>query len=504
MRSGLRFCERFYFTVCLLFAMQMAFAQSFTGDSIVSLPKRPGVYRLVGHVRIEHGGNRIFSDFADYDQKTGSCQAYDNLRIYTAENVYITGEVLDYDGSTGSYVVDRNVVLKDGEMTMETPSLLYEGSQNRAYYKNGGRMMSGETRLTSVRGYYDGRTEIFNCFDSVVIVNPDYTIWTDSLHYSKKGLARFRGNTDIETSDYFMYGGKGWFDQNENTVSLQKDAYVRTKSSQTLFGDSIYYDLERKSGQVFQNVFILDTLRNCYLKGDYAENDENAGYAMITESPRGLMVENGDSLFISGDTMVMTYDTVRHIRQLFVYHGVRFFREGIQGKCDSLVYSHPDTLMRLFREPMVWLQGYQIDGDTINVWFSNNKPYKVLIYENAFVTTPVSERQHYYNQVKGRRIWGYFNDSAEFRLAQVMGGAQSVYYVLGDAPGELLGVNKTESQSLKMYFKDNTVQGITVVQPSHTALYPVNRLTRREQTLRGFHWKPELWPRSKFEVYPVW
>lgn len=504
MPLGTRFYKRFWFSVLLLLAMPAAFAQSFMGDSIVSLPKRPGVYRLIGHVKIEHGGNRIFSDFADYDQKTGSCQAYDNLRIYTSDNVYITGEVLDYNGTTGSYVVDRNVVLKDGEMTMETPSLLYEGRSNKAYYRNGGHMVSGETQLTSLRGYYDGRTEMFNCFDSVVIVNPEYTIWTDSLYYSKQGLTRFQGHTDIETSDYLMYGRRGWFNQNENKVSLQKDAYVKTKTTQTLFGDSIYYDLGRKSGRVFRNVFIQDTLRNCYLQGDYAENDEVAGYAMMTQSPRGLMVEEGDSLFVSGDTMVMTYDTARHIRQLFVYHDVRFYKEGIQGRCDSLAYNHADTLMQLFREPMVWLQGYQIDGDTIKVWFSDNKPYKVLIQENAFVTTPVSKQQHYYNQVKGKRIWGYFNDSAEFRLAHVTGAAQSIYYVLGDKPGELLGVNKTESQSLKMYFKDNAVQGITVVKPSQTALYPVNKLTRRERTLRGFHWKPEFWPRSKYDVYPSW
>lgn len=503
------FFRKGWFRVCwagmlFLLGLQFAFSQTFTGDSIVSLPNRPGVYRLVGHVKIEQGGNRIFSDFADYNQKTGSCQAYDNLRIYTSNNVYITGEVLDYDGATGNYVVDRNVVMKDGEMTMETPSLLYEGRQNRAYYKNGGRMLSGQTELISLRGYYDGISEMFYCFDSVVIVNPKYTIWTDSLHYSKTGLTRFRGNTDIETADYLMFGRRGWFNQTENKVSLQKDAYVKTKTSQILYGDSIYYDLAQKNGRVFRDVVVLDTLRNCCLKGDYAENDEVAGYALITDCPRGVMVEDGDSLFVSGQTMVMTYDTARHIKGLFVYHNVKFYMDDIQGKCDSLAYNHADTMMQLFYEPMVWLQGYQIDGDTIKVWFSNNKPQKVLIQENSFVTTPVSERQSYYNQVKGRRIWGYFNDSSEFRLAHVLGAAQSIYYVLGEKPGELLGVNKTESQSLKMYFKDNTVQGVTVVQPQQTALYPVGQLTQRERTLKGFHWSPLFWPRSKFDVSPVW
>lgn len=480
------------------------YGQSFTGDSIVSLPGRPGVYRLIGHVKIEHNGNRIFSDFADYDQKTGSCQAYDNLRIRTSDNIHITGEVLDYDGASGSYTVERNVVLKDREMTMKTPALRYEGSRNRAYYSQGGEMTSGQTVLTSEHGYYDGQAEIFHCFDNVVIVNPQYTIWTDTLHYAQTGLTHFQGNTNIETSDYYMYGRKGWFHQEENKVSLQRDAYVKTRTSQVLFGDSIYYDLGMKNGNVYRDVFLLDTARNCYIKSDYAENKESEGYALFTLHPRGVMVDHGDSLFVVGDTMVMTYDTVRKIKEMLVYHEVRFFKEGIQGKCDSLSYRHRDSLMELYREPIIWLEEYQIDGDTVKVWFTQNRPEKVLIQEKAFIVSEVSASQGYYNQVKGKYLWGYFDDSSRFEMAHVIGAVQSVYYVLDEAARELIGVNKTESRSLKMYFEDNQVRGINVIQPSSTTLYPVDRLSRRERILKGFHWKPELWPKSKYDLSTVW
>lgn len=480
------------------------YGQSFTGDSIVSLPGRPGVYRLIGHVKIEHGGNRILSDFADYNQKTGSCQAYDNLRIRTSDNIHITGEVLDYDGATGSYTVERNVVLKDRDITMKTPALRYEANHNRAYYSQGGEMTSGPTVLTSDHGYYDGQAEIFHCFQNVVIVNPDYTIWTDTLHYAQTGLTRFRGATNIETTDYYMYGLKGWFHQEQNRVSLQRNAYVKTKTSQVLFGDSIYYDLGLKNGNVHREVFLLDTARNCFIKSDYAENNESEGYALFTQQPRGVMVENGDSLFVAGDTMVMTYDTARQIKEMFVYHKVRFFKEGMQGRCDSLSYRHRDSVMELYREPIIWLEEYQIDGDTVKVWFTQNRPEKVLIRNNTFIVSEVSAAQGYYNQVNGRLLWGYFDDSSRFRTAHVMGMAQSVYYVLDDKENELIGVNKTESQSLKIEFKDNQVQGINVIQPVSTTLYPVDRLTPRERMLKGFHWKPEIWPRSKYDISPVW
>lgn len=490
-----------FLSVCLPVS---GYGQGFQGDEITNIPGKPGMYRLKGNVKIVHGGNRIYSDFADYDQKTGSCQAYQNLRIYTNDNVFITGEVLDYNGSTGSYVVDRNVVLKDGEMTMKTPSLLFEGKTNTAYYDKGGEMISGETVLTSERGYYEGKKELFHCFGNVIIVNPEYTIWTDTLHYRKTGMTHFAGETQIETTDYYMFGRKGWFNQKEEKVSLQYDAYVKSKTTQVLFGDSIYYDLALENGNAHWNVLFLDTARHCYVKSEYAENDEKEGRAFFTVNPRGVLVEQGDSLFIVSDTMVVTYDTARQLKGVFAYHGVRFFRETIQGKCDSLSYMQRDSLMIMHREPMVWIQDYQIDGDTIKTWFKEERPDKVLVQNNTFIVSEVSAGQGYYNQVKGRRLWGYFNDSSEFRLAHVIGMAQSIYYVIDEEKWELLGVNKTESESLKMYFEKNQVYGINAVKPTSSILYPVDKLTARQRVLRGFHWFPQYRPLSQYDLFPSW
>ena len=500
---------RRYFWTFLLFGLLTMLlavrlcAQTFTGDSIVSIPGRPNVYRLIGHVEILQQGNLIYSDFADYDQKTGSCQAYDNLRIYTKDNVFITGEVLDYNGTTGSYVVDRNVVLKDKDMTLKTPSLLFEGSDNTAIYTQGGEIVTGETVLTSVKGHYEGQTGLFHCYEDVVIVNPEYTIWTDTLHYNEAGFTRFQGPTNIETTDYYMYGLKGWFDQEKEQVSLDGDAYVKTKETQVLFGDSIYYDMAGKEGQAYSNVMLLDTARNCYVKSEYAENKENLGRAFFTINSRGVVVEQGDSLFVVSDTMVMTYDTSRQMKDLMAFHDVRFFRYDIQGKCDSLSYMHRDSLMEMYYEPVVWVQDYQIDGDTMKLWFADSKPDRFLVQENVFIVSELSEPQFYYNQVKGRRMWGYFNDSSYLDWTHVIGNALSIYYVL-DEKHELIGVNKTESQSLKMYFKNSDLDGITVVKPKNSALYPVDRLTQRQRTLKGYHWLPGLRPLSQYDLAPSW
>ena len=98
-------------------------AQSFSGNDMRNIPGRPGEWILKGNVVIVSQGNRIYSDYAEYNQKTTSCIAYGNLRIFTKDKVKITGKRLVYDGPKQTYNVEEDVVLDDGTVIMSTPEL---------------------------------------------------------------------------------------------------------------------------------------------------------------------------------------------------------------------------------------------------------------------------------------------------------------------------------------------------------------------------------------------
>lgn len=573
--------------ILVIGACATARAQSFSGNDMRNIPGRPGEWILKGNVIIVSQGNRIYSDYAEYNQKTTSCVAYGNLRIFTKDGVKITGKRLVYDGPKQTYNVEEDVVLDDGTVVMRTPELAFEGKNNTAAYEDGGVMTSGETVLKSKRGFYEGRTQMFYCYDEVVIVNPEYTIWTDTLHYHRSGLAKFFGPTNIETNDYYMYSRWGWFHQEKEQVSLRDDAYIKTKETQILYGDSIYYDLAQKRGNVHRNVFLEDTAQNCYIKSEYAENDEQAGYAFFTQNPRAVMVQGEtDSLFMVGDTMRLTYMTVydtvwtegrpvevhtaggdkadassdkpkgkerkkdkgarrtgqkaddepsespqtperppyrveeeREIKELLAYPAVRFYKADVQGKCDTLIYFRRDSLMFMLHDPVVWMSGYQVDGDTIRLWLKENRPDRVWVNENVFMAARVVlkaedtvtksnalevEAGEWFNQIKGKEMWGYFDDSSTFRLADVSGHAEAVYYVVDDEKNELIGINKSLSKRIKMYFENASIQGVNLVEPERTALYPEPDLTQRERILKGFHWVTGLRPRSQYDLAPEW
>ncbi|MEG1572309.1 MAG: OstA-like protein, partial [Bacteroidales bacterium] len=359
--------------VCLLPLCMQAQRAGFTARVMKTHPSKPGYWLLEGNSQIVSKGNIVYSDKAEYNVATESCEAYGNLRIITKDKVKITGRILNYNGQTQLFDVIDNVVLVDGSVTMKTQRLLFDSKNNIATYNTPAEMTDKETVLTSKRGQYYGRTRTFQCRQDVIIVSPDYTIWSDTMNY-KEGFAQFYGPTNMETDDYFMYCEDGFYNKNTEKVSLKNNAYIQT-NEQTLFGDSIYYNLASKYGNVHRNVRMIDTLRDLVVKSEYAENNEQKGTAYFTKNVRTTMVEKKrDTLFLVSDTLKVRYDTSRQVQQLFAYNKVKFYRADLQGLCDSLSYDALDSVLYLHKKPLVWAQEYQIKGDTIRVWFKNQKP----------------------------------------------------------------------------------------------------------------------------------
>jgi hypothetical protein len=187
------------------------------------------------------------------------------------------------------------------------------------------------------------------------------------------------------------------------------------------------------------------------------------------------------------------------------FKNVKIFRNDLQALCQFLIYYQRDSLLYMINKPILWNSGFQIDGDTIKTWFANNRPHETLVGKNAFITSLVPNSYSLYHQIKGRDLWGYYNDDSKLSNAEVKGGkVEAIYYVIDEEKGELVGVNKSVSKVLKMYFDSGSISKVNFIEPESTVLYPQDQLTAREQTLKGFHWLESLRPKSKWDVSNVW
>ena len=195
------------------------------------------------------------------------------------------------------------------------------------------------------------------------------------------------------------------------------------------------------------------------------------------------------------DSAINPADTVR-ARIIKAYHNVRVYKSNMQAKADSLFYTAADSSLRWYKNPILWSDGSQQTGDTIHVFFKNNKIHNFQVLQNGFIVNVEGDSTKF-NQVKGKIITGFFVDG-EMRNMYVDGNAESIYYSK-DNKGNYDNVNQTVSSRLRFKFLNKELTHIVTVREVEGAVDPMDKLAK-EPLLTGFIWKPELRPTSKADV----
>lgn len=452
--------------------------------------------RLVGNVRFQHEDVYMTCDSAWYFSEQNMVQSYSNVHLWQGDTLDLYGDYLKYSGNTKMANVRRNVLLIDNENRLTTEYIDHDFGNNLAYYIGGGRIINGNNTLESRQGYYYTEEKLFFFKDSVVVINPDYTMYSDTLKYNTiTEVSYFLGPTDIISEENYIYCENGWYDTQKNISQFNKNAYLENEGK-ILKGDSIYYERETGLGKAFYNVELIDTSQNLVLQGNAAIYFEQTEYAMLTDSALMIQINESDSLYVHADTLLSVPDTLPERRILKAYYRVKFFREDIQGKCDSLVYTDIDSVFRFFGEPVLWSEENQLTAQNIELYTKNQKMDRLEMLNSAFIIS--LEDSVKYNQIKGRNMTGYIQDNQLYRI-DVDGNSQTIYYARDGE--EYIGANKAESSNLKIFFQENKIHKIVFLPNTDGTFYPLEKFGTTVSKLEGFKWLGNFRPINKNDVF---
>ncbi|WP_225871249.1 OstA-like protein [Pedobacter cryotolerans] len=188
-------------------------------------------------------------------------------------------------------------------------------------------------------------------------------------------------------------------------------------------------------------------------------------------------------------------DTIR-TRVIKAFHNVRVFKSNLQAVSDSLFYTAADSTLRWYSNPILWSQGSQQTGDTIHVFFKNDKIHSFQVLQNSFAANMETDTTKF-NQAKGRITTGFFKDG-ELQNMFIDGNAESIYFDK-DEKNVFKNMNQTVSSRIKFSFKDKELTKVTMFREIEGRTDPVEKLPKNT-LLTGFIWKPELRPTSKADI----
>ncbi|HBX20053.1 MAG TPA: hypothetical protein DEF88_06380, partial [Porphyromonadaceae bacterium] len=277
---------------------------------------------------------------------------------------------------------------------------------------------------------------------------------------------------------------------------LDRSRVVSKDGSKFLTGDTIYHNQKTGIGKVYGDMFLQDSLRKAIIGGNYGYYDDNLGYAMATDSAYAIEYSDRDSLFLHADTLKMITDSLD--RQMIAYYNVRFFRNDIQGVCDSLQYFSKDSLLSMYKNPVIWNGNYQLLGNQIDIYLNDSTIEKANVkeYSLGILKRPVENQ---FNQLTGRDMTATFENGNLKRLL-VEGNAESLYYILSE-DSTVIGLNKTESAFLSMDIKDDKVEKLKLWNSTKAQTTPLSQLDPKSSTLKGFVWLDYMRPVSAWDIF---
>jgi lipopolysaccharide assembly outer membrane protein LptD (OstA) len=498
----------------LLFAGQPCFAQNkkkikLANADIGTPATRNGkkVTRLVGNVKFKLDDAVLFCDSAFLNDKEAFLEAFGKVRIKQGK-VNITSSTLAYSGETKVAQLRKNITMRKEDMTLTTDFLDYNTATKIAYYYQGGKLVSTKNNntLTSKKGYYNDITEAVLFIDSVLLVNPEYTITSDSLEYfTDTEKVRLLGKSTVTSDNNVLHSNSGWYDTKKEICYFNKRAKVVT-AEQVLESDSLYYDRKNGLGKAYNNVLITDTINHFIIAGNYATYNEQTKKMLVTNNMLLTQIIDGDSLLVSGDTLRSYIANPETDQRIFLtYNHVKFYRSDLQGACDSLVFSEQDSAFHMFKDPVLWSEESQLTGDTMHLYLKNKKINELFVPSGAFIAS--QEDSVSFNQIKGKKLNGYFKDN-RIESMKITGNGQVIYYAFEEKKDtttavvtkNLIGVNKAECTNILVGFNEGNIQSVGFMVKPHSVLYPIGEVKKEDLQFEDFKWQIDRRPKDKLSL----
>lgn len=464
------------------------------------LEKRSGsdAQILIDSVVLYHEGAYMYCDSAYWYQRNNTFEAFGNVRMEQGDTIFVYGDYLHYDGAAQLARLRDNIRMEDRQVTLFTDSLNYDRLENIGYYFDGGMLVDEKNELTSFWGQYDPESKDALFSDSVKLVNEEYTLYSDTLKYNTETkIADILGPSKIVSDSGYIETDKGWYNTlTDDARLLNRSEIYNNDGSKVLIGDSMLYNRTTGWGEVFGNMYLEDFNRKSILRGNYGTYNEKTEYGMATDSAFAIDYSQTDSLFLHGDTLKMITDSV--FKEVKAYYNVRFYRNDVQGVCDSMSYIQRDSVLYMTGNPVIWNNNSQILGNRIDIHLNDSTVEKAHIKEYALAIQD-RQKEAQYNQVSGREMTAYFIDN-EVRHVLVEGNAESLYYIT-EEDSTVIGLNKTESAYLAMDILNDEIQKIKLWASTNAVTTPLSQLKPEESKLKGFMWLNYLRPKNRFDIF---
>ncbi|QXP55496.1 OstA-like protein [Cellulophaga sp. HaHa_2_95] len=530
MSKILNLVQKLFVLFLVLFSSALSFAQQDTlaenkqinivygGTFTKDEAKYPGASTFSmddRQVQFEHQGADLWCDYAIFYQKENRLKAVGNIRLQQGDSVQMTSGKVDYDGNTKLAKAWQNVILEQNPgMRLETDTLRFDREKQEAYYKDFGTVIDSTNTLTSQIGRYYMETKKYQFLDSVHIDNPEYKVDSKQLdYYTSSKNAYMYGPSTVTGKTYKIYCERGFYDTKVESGYGIKNTRI-DYNNRIIVGDSVYFNKAKEYASATNNITITDTVNNGIIRAHYAEVFKAKDSVFATKRAVAISLVEKDSLYIHGDTLMITGKPEKRIMRAF--KNAKFYKTDLSGKADSIHVEEITGLTQLIGKkipkdtkeinwpkyyPVIWNGENQMTGDSIHLIsdLETEKLDSLKVIKNAFIVSFDTIGKTGYNQAKGIDLYGKFLENTLDEV-DLIGNTEVVYWMYNDDQ-ELIGINKTICSKINITFVNNDVENLTFYVDPDGDIFPEKDLEEELRILKGMVWRGDERILTKDDIF---
>ncbi len=280
-----------------------------------------------------------------------------------------------------------------------------------------------------------------------------------AIFYPDSGLVIFKDKVEFRDPVRTLFADQVIY--NDVTQEVDASGQVRIYQSDSLAATArrAKYRERFKQAYLYDDVRMRQENRKINLTGEVGFLDHEREYGWVTGNP--VLTERDSTLRllteIHGDTI--HYSEAEKLAR--VGGDVTVERDSLIGHGTSLVYSTGERVATLTGKPAAERGLDDMHGDTIRLFFDEDRINRVLVSGRALVTSPAdsgfSEPRH---RMEGKEMTLWVTEG-RLDSALIEGTAVATYFIRED--GKPKGLNVTSGDRLHVYFDERKISRIHIV-----------------------------------------
>lgn len=475
----------------------------------------------------DRDGNILNTNFLNYNTKDSIATFFNGAAMRNNDGSLIESIQGNYFSKEKLFVFSDSVAMFTDSVLISTSQLKYHTDTDIAEFSNRTLAWRDSSILYANYGQYVRPQNLFIFEKDSYILTREQELWADKLmYYRTTGHADLYENVQVLDTVQKSIGlaHKATYRPSPRRVELTREPAVGMYSyenevADTLFlaADTILYytrrmcEIDSASIALAQERLSLSAIDPIAIH----DNERRAarqkkqpaklgkGAVAVKDTSSTLLADMADSLKIETplreetvEKIVPAGEDTTQVDFIDAYHNVRFYRSDVQGRCDSLVYTGLDSMARFYSNPVMWHEGKnQFTADSIQALLKNKQLSKINLLTNAFIA--MQEDSIHFNQIRSLEMAAYFANNELYRF-DALGGVSAIFFMEEDSIITLM--DREECKLMTAKIKDNQIQRTRSIQELKQNVFPIYNLPLEEQRLKGFQWRGEERPVTRFDV----